>query len=180
MFTRSAKFLLVTTLALSLGCASQPASSQPATGPPTGGQGFASPERMARLQIERMLDEQAAAWNRGDLEAFCSVYADDALFLSPSGLTRGRDEVLRRYRARYPDAAARGTLSFEIIEVRLATWVEVPATRTDASVDVRGASLVARWMIDYPDADQEAASGLTLLVLHPQRDGWRIVQDASM
>ena len=63
-----------------------------------------------------MLQTQAAAWNRGDLEAFCSVYAADAAFASPSGLTRGRDAVLARYRTKYPDAAARGTLSFAIEE----------------------------------------------------------------
>jgi hypothetical protein len=30
------------------------------------------------------------------------------------------------------------------------------------------------------DPDKEAASGLTLIVLHPRGDGWSIVQDASM
>ena len=64
-----------------------------------------------------LLETQAAAWNRGDLEAFCSVYAEDALFLTAFGLTKGRAEVLARYRARYPDAAARGTLSFEVLSV---------------------------------------------------------------
>ena len=44
-----------------------------------------------------LLETQAAAWNRGDLEAFCSVYAEDALFLTAFGLTKGRAEVLARY-----------------------------------------------------------------------------------
>ena len=65
------------------------------------------------------------------------VYAPNAAFASPSGLTRGRDAVLARYRAKYPDAAARGTLSFEIVETELAPGLEVtpfdaacPATST--------------------------------------------------
>ena len=64
----------------------------------------------ARLEIATLLETQAAAWNRGDLEAFCAVYAEQASFASPTGLTRGREAVLARYRTRYPDAAARGTL----------------------------------------------------------------------
>ena len=68
-------------------------------------------------EARTLLETQAAAWNRGDLEAFCSVYADDALFVTAFGVTKGRAEVLARYEARYPDAAARGTLSFEMLSV---------------------------------------------------------------
>ena len=45
----------------------------------------------ARQEIAALLETQAAAWNRGDLEAFCAVYAEQASFASPSGLTRGRE-----------------------------------------------------------------------------------------
>ena len=54
---------------------------------------------------------QVAAWNRGDLEAFTAMYADDCTFVTPNGVTRGRTEVLERYRGRYPDRAAMGTLT---------------------------------------------------------------------
>jgi hypothetical protein len=142
-------------------------------------QGFASPEHMAELQIKHMLKEQAEAWNRGDMEAFVSVYAEDATFLSSSGLTQGRDKVLARYQAKYPDAAARGTLSLEIVEIRQATYVFDPPTRTDASVEVRGVSVVARWKLAYEGKDD--AEGLTLMVFLPTPDHlWQIVQDASM
>ena len=56
----------------------------------------------ARAELVSVLQTQAAAWNRGDLEAFCSVYAANAAFASPSGLTRGRDAVLARYRDKVP------------------------------------------------------------------------------
>jgi uncharacterized protein (TIGR02246 family) len=114
--------------------------------------------------VKAVLDRQVQAWNRGDLEGFVSVYAEDAAFVSPTGLTRGRQGVLDRYRKRYPDKAAMGTLSLEVLETRL--------------MDVHGASVVARWTLAYPD--KPAASGLTLLVLRPRGDGWAIVQDASM
>ena len=86
----------------------------PAAGP--GAKRVPAPPAVA-TEARTLLETQAAAWNRGDLEAFCAVYADDALFLTAFGLTKGRAEVLARYKARYPDAAARGTLSFEVLTV---------------------------------------------------------------
>lgn len=121
-------------------------------------------EDETRKALAAVLDRQVQAWNRGDLEAFVSVYADDAVFVSPTGLTRGRQAVLDRYRKRYPDKAAMGTLKLEIVETRLAA--------------AEGASIVARWSLAYPD--KPTASGLTLLVLHARDGAWLIVQDASM
>ena len=113
-----------------------------------------------------LLQTQVAAWNRGDLVAFCEVYGDDATFLSPSGITRGRQAVLDRYRKRYPDKAAMGTLALEPIE-----------TRPPSSRDAAAVSIAARWSLSYPD--KPAASGLTLLVMHRVGTRWQIVQDAS-
>jgi uncharacterized protein (TIGR02246 family) len=115
-------------------------------------------------EIRTLLSAQAAAWNRGDLEAFCSVYSDDALFLTPSGLTKGRKAVMDRYRKKYPDAAARGTLSFEVVDVR--------------RIGDAGASVVARWKL-AGDA-KSAAEGLTLLSFERCGSALRIVHDASM
>jgi uncharacterized protein (TIGR02246 family) len=135
-------------------------------------------EREVREQVAALLATQAEAWNRGDLAAFSSVYAADAAFASPSGLTRGRDEVLDRYRRKYPDAASRGRLAFDVIETRLASGVEVSVLGDAVPSDVHGVSVLARWRLSY--ADKPEAAGLTLLVLRPRGDSWEIVQDASM
>jgi len=116
-----------------------------------------------------VLQTQVGAWNRGDLAAFCEVYVDDTTFLSPSGITRGRQAVLDRYRQRYPDKAAMGTLALDPIETRA-----VSARDPGSALAV---SVAARWTLSYPD--KPAASGLTLLVLHLKGDRWQIVQDAS-
>ena len=113
--------------------------------------------------VEELLARQAAAWNAGDLDGFCALYEDDAVFVTASGVTRGRQAVLERYRARYKDRAAMGTLSFEVLDVR-----DLGETR----------SVAARWALKY--ADRPDASGYTLLVMRRNGDGWRIVQDASM
>lgn len=138
--------------------------------PPSGAKRVPAPSSVA-TEARTLLETQAAAWNRGDLDAFCAVYADDALFLTAFGLTKGRSEVLARYKARYPDAAARGTLSFEVLSVDVLS--PVPAKKVTDAI-----GLVARWKISH--ADKPAAEGLTLLTLVRFPGGWRIIHDASM
>lgn len=123
-------------------------------------------------QVKDLLLEQASAWNHGDLPGFCSAYADDALFLSPSGVTRGRAEILARYQKRYGNAPeTMGSLTLEVLEVR---------------GDGNAASVAMRWRLLWdPAQKKEPASGLSLVTLYKERDAkgaaqWRIHQDASM
>ena len=127
-------------------------------------------EAKARAEIVRSLESQSAAWSRGDLETFCAGYDEQAVFVSPSGLTRGRQEILDRYRRRYRNRDAMGRLSLEPIDVRIS-----------GAGDGRygeGASVVAHWRLSYDD--REEVSGLTLIVLERREEGWIIVHDASM
>jgi uncharacterized protein (TIGR02246 family) len=130
-------------------------------------------------EVPAFLDDQAAAWTRGDLEGFCSSYLDDVTFVSPSGLARGRSEVLERYRKKYPTKAAMGELTLEVLEARPGPLpVDAPdGGRAPAPVV---ATVVARWRLDYPGTERATAEGHTLLVLHRTGAGWRIAQDASM
>jgi uncharacterized protein (TIGR02246 family) len=117
-------------------------------------------------EVRALLEEQGAAWNRGDLQGFCAPYADDAAFLSPSGLTVSRQAVFDRYEAKYgADQSGMGTLGLEVIEVRVAAGGG-------------SASVALRWSLAWPD--KEDASGLSLVVVERQAAGWRVVQDASM
>jgi peptidoglycan/xylan/chitin deacetylase (PgdA/CDA1 family) len=137
----------------------------------------------ARTEIAAVLETQAGAWNRGDMEAFCAVYAVDAAFASPAGLIRGRDAVLARYRAKYPDAASRGTLSFVIEETQLASGVESTPFNAAVPGGIHGATVLARWTLTYPG--KPPATGLTLVAVRPRpgaADGqprWEIIQDVS-
>jgi uncharacterized protein (TIGR02246 family) len=132
----------------------------------------------AREQVAKLLQAQAADWNRGDLAAFTSVYDEDAVFVSTTGVTRGRAGVLERYRARYPDQAAMGTLTFELVEVKDVWGPEVTPLGDATPGAVHGASVVARWSLDRKGAPP--SSGHTLIVLERSGSAWRIVHDASM
>ena len=120
--------------------------------------------RTEKEKVLAFVNDQAAAWNRGDLASFCAVYVEDAVFVSPTGITRGRDEVLARYKRRYPDRASMGTLSFEFLDVRMAGDV---------------VSITAKWTLVY-GGKTPPATGHTLIVLHRRGSSWQIVQDASM
>jgi uncharacterized protein (TIGR02246 family) len=144
-------------------------------GPALHGAGEGGCARKAEDAVKAILATQSTAWNRGDLEAFTAVYAEDASFLSPNGITHGRQQVLERYRLRYPDQKAMGTLTLEVQETRT---FSAGAGRSCA---VKGVSVAARWRLAYPDQpDKKTAEGSTLLVLRPRGDSWEIVQDASM
>ena len=143
------------------------AAPAPATGsPPTAAPNTAS------AQVEQLLTEQSAAWSRGDLETFVAGYAEDAVFVTPSGVTSGRDEVLARYRRRYPDRKAMGRLTLELLDVRVLA---------PASGEAAGASVVARWILEGMGEDGTGrAEGHTVIVLEKRAESWRIVHDASM
>lgn len=132
----------------------------------------------AREQIAALLKQQAADWSRGDLAAFTSVYDENAVFISTSGITRGRAALLERYRTRYPDGAAMGTLDFEVVELKDLWGPEVTPLGDATPGAVHGASVVARWTLRREGA--APTSGRTLMVLQRAGSTWRIVHDASM
>ena len=143
--------------------------------------GFLKAERRRRevpAAVKTALDAQVAAWNRGDLEAFVDIYAEDVSFVSPSGIAHGRREVLGRYRRRYPDRKAMGTLSLEITGTRVIAGEEFTLFGDTVVGRVQGATVIARWTLSYED--KPPLTGSTLLVLRPRGETWEIVQDASM
>jgi len=129
-------------------------------------------------EIESLLRAQLAAWNSGDLEGFTSIYDETCIFLSPSGLTRGRAEVLARYRRNYPDRATMGSLDFEFIEMVPMSMEVASLFGLVTSEGITGVTVAARWHITRPEG--EDSSGLTLIVFRRTAEGWRIIQDASM
>jgi len=69
------------------------------------------------LQIRKLLSDQSAAWNRGDIETFMKGYweNDSLMFIGKSGVTYGWDKTLSNYKRGYPDTASMGKLTFTLI-----------------------------------------------------------------
>lgn len=114
--------------------------------------------------IEAVLNAQAQAWNRGDIDAFMDGYwqSPDLRFASGGTVTRGYDQTLARYKARYSDQAAMASLSFTDLETVLLS--------TDAAV-VHG-----HWQLTRAS---DAPSGLFTLVFRRMDGGWKIISDTT-
>ena len=115
-----------------------------------------------RQEIEQVLIKQADAWNKGDLDGFMEGYAKlpTLRFASGGNVTHGWQETLDRYKQRYTDRAAMGTLVFSDLD----TTVLSP----DAAV------VFGRWRLKNVNGEPK---GLFTLVLRKTETGWRIVAD---
>lgn len=112
--------------------------------------------------MRMVMTEQAAAWNRGDLDGFMRGYwHDDALrFASGGSVTHGWQATLDRYRQRYADRAAMGTLRF--------TDLEIEPLSADAAL------VFGHWSLSR-EADQP--QGLFTLLFRKTAAGWVITRD---
>ena len=113
--------------------------------------------------IRAVLDDQVAAWNRGDIDAYMAGYAqsDDTMFVG-TDVTRGWTKVRDRYKAKYDSRAKMGTLTFSDVDLR-------PLGGDD--VVVTGAWKLTR--------DADSPHGRFTLIFHRRAEGWRIVYDHS-
>src|ERR1700755_1530482 len=73
----------------------------------------------AQSDIRKVMDDQAAAWNRGDVEGFMQGYwkSEQMVFVSGNNVARGWQAALARYRKNYDSKAKMGTLSFTDLEI---------------------------------------------------------------
>jgi uncharacterized protein (TIGR02246 family) len=115
--------------------------------------------------VVAVLDEQRAAWNRGDLDGFLVGYerSDRLLFTSGGNIRRGFDETRAKYRARYGQAPeTMGQLRFEILDVRAL------GSCADAAV------VLGRWEVTNTEV---AGAGVFSVILERHAERWEIVHD---
>jgi beta-aspartyl-peptidase (threonine type) len=126
----------------------------------------ADAEPDAVRDVRAVWTAQVEAWNRGDLDGFMAGYwqSPELVFFSNGTETRGWQETLDRYRARYQAEGKRmGTLDFPQLDlVMLGT--EAVLTR-------------GRWHLRMPDGEE--LSGMTSVIFRKLPEGWRIVHDHS-
>ena len=116
----------------------------------------------AQAQVRAVLDRQVEDWNRGDVEAFMRGYwnSPQTEFVSSSGIVRGWQTVLERYRKNYPDRATMGRLTFSELEI--------------TPLGPGAALAVGHWRLQRATGD---VGGVFTLVFRKFPEGWRIVND---
>jgi len=129
---------------------------------------LAIPDLRAQSRAERsvrlILDQQTAAWNRGDLEGFMHGYweSDSLMYIGKSGVTYGYASTLASYRRNYGDTARMGKLRFDLIQVR--------------RLSPRYFHIVGKWSLKRSAGD---VGGHYTLLFKKIRGEWVIVSDHS-
>ena len=114
--------------------------------------------------IRAVLEAQAAAWNRGDVESYMDGYerSPNTEFVGGDSITRGWQQVLDRYKQRYDTREKMGHLTF--------SEVEITVLSKDAAL------VLGRWRLKR--ASDEPHGTFTLL-FRKTKAGWKIVHDHS-
>ena len=71
--------------------------------------------------IMKVLSTQQDAWNRADIEGFMQGYwkSDSLMFVGKTAPVYGWQTTLDHYKKGYPNRAAMGQLTFDIIQVKI-------------------------------------------------------------
>jgi uncharacterized protein (TIGR02246 family) len=114
--------------------------------------------------IQQAIQDQANAWNRGDVEAFMKSYKDapDTTFIGKT-VRQGYAPILERYKKAYPNKDAMGKLDFSAIAVR--------------SLGADYAVVTGRFHLTRNAAGGGDASGIFSLVWEKTPEGWKIILD---
>lgn len=121
---------------------------------------------VAKNQVQQVLDEQAACWSKGDLECYMDGYwkSDSLVFVGKSGLTYGWKPTLNNYKRNYPDTAAMGELTFDILEMK-------PLSQETMFV-------IGKWHLKR-EVEAGDLEGHFSIILQHFADGWKIIADHS-
>lgn len=114
------------------------------------------------MKIRQTLNEQSAAWNRGDIDAFMDDYwpSEDLRFASGGNITYGWQGTLDGYKTRYPDKAAMGSLAFTDLDIKMLSHKDALA--------------FGRWTLTR---ESDAPTGLFTLHVKKVNGDWKIVSD---
>ncbi|MDX6288461.1 MAG: hypothetical protein QOH42_260 [Blastocatellia bacterium] len=114
--------------------------------------------------IKAVINAQAAAWNRGDLEGYMDGYdrSPNTEFVGGDTITRGWQTVLDRYRKNYSSREKMGALTFSDLQITILS--------KDAAL------VLGRWHLKRANDDPH---GTFSLLFRKTKAGWRIVHDHS-
>jgi ketosteroid isomerase-like protein len=113
-------------------------------------------------EIEKVMTEQTAAWNRGDIDGFMQGYwkSEEMRFVSGNTVTMGWQAALDRYKKSYDTPEKMGDLTFDDPVVVV--------------LDKNNAYVFGRFTLIRKN---DKPTGLFTLVFRRTKDGWKIIHD---
>jgi uncharacterized protein (TIGR02246 family) len=123
-------------------------------------------QKAPEAAIRQLIDQQAADWNRGDVEAFMKAYENSptTTFVDQT-VEYGYDAILERYKRVYTTPAAMGKLTFSHLAIRL--------------LDSNYATATGNFHLERTAADSGNADGIFSLIFKNEPAGWKIILDHS-
>lgn len=124
----------------------------------------AKTQTKAEKAIRQVLAQQTQAWNEGSLENFMVGYwqSDSLKFIGKRGISYGWKTTLENYKKSYPDKAAMGYLTFDIVSL------EKTSNRT--------AFVIGKWKLKR---EKDELQGYFTLFWRKINGKWFIVADHS-
>ncbi|HEY0459575.1 MAG TPA: DUF4440 domain-containing protein [Pyrinomonadaceae bacterium] len=121
-----------------------------------------SKDEKIKADIRKVMDEQVAAWNTGDIEGFMKGYwkSEQLVFVSGDRVTKGWQPTLDGYKKSYNSRAKMGVLSF--------TDLEITVTSKESAVVLGRFTLVR---------ETDKPTGMFTLNFRKFKDGWKIIID---
>jgi ketosteroid isomerase-like protein len=116
-----------------------------------------------RDAVKAVLDAQATAWNKGDLDGYMNGYAkvEWLVFTSGGNVRRGWQETYDTFHKKYAqNPAAMGNLVFEILSID--------------SAGADGAVVLGNWILTNSPSD---GRGVFSVILERRPDGWKVIHD---
>lgn len=116
------------------------------------------------MAIRQLLSDQTRAWNQGDIDNFMKTYwqNDSLMFIGKNGITYGWINTRNNYKKNYPDTAAMGKLSFDILLVK--------------QLSFQYFQVIGKWHLQRSMGD---LSGHYTLLLKKIKGQWLIISDHS-
>jgi len=113
-------------------------------------------------EVRMLLENQAGAWNAGDIPGFMEGYwkSDKLRFASAGEVTYGWQDTLENFQRGYPTPERMGRLSFSDIDIKVLSETFALA--------------FGRWDLERQGDD---IGGLFTLLVEKRPEGWRIIAD---
>jgi len=118
--------------------------------------------------IKSVMQLQAEAWNKGDVDGFMKHYWNnpELTFVSKNGVSKGWQQVYDNYKRGYPDKEAMGNLTFDNLVIQ--------------QLNGKTCMVTGSWFLDYvpsTDTDRQDVGGWFTLVFKKIKKDWVIIYD---
>lgn len=112
--------------------------------------------------IRKVMADQAAAWNKGDIDGFMKGYwnSDSLMFIGQSGITYGYQQTLAGYKKNYNGPDQMGQLFFTLLKIK--------------SLSPDYCFVIGKWLLKRKAGD---VGGIFTLMFRRFGSQWLIVAD---